>query len=421
MFSARKIALLAVVAAQANAFADGEKSDKELQKSVVPYGLIQAYSNLADSQAAGSPDFQLANVRFGLKVSEGITRAQLETQMFGNVGPAISATNGINGLGIRRADVGLVLPSNTSVSLGRTRMGGADAWGMDATITVDQFSWIDGAAVSQKVSLGGKDELSLSLGLGNSMGFPGGKDSRVFDKTLKTDRGVILGSRLSFQGVVAAAFFGMEKNQVQQETAAAEAVVGEDNKPYTDTAGKPLFVKTERKVTARDVSHFEGSLGFNQENYAFGGWYQSVVRSNLNIVSSVSNGKFSTTPATADDAKFGVKEKSIPKSTATTLGFGFNGDSQLFGVGSLMQKGDLVTYGFSMSQTATRDASIDDATESKQDQTQVVVGAGYAAGGFQLELGHEYSMAGDKVFTDKDGASNLKNASRTYLVGIYSF
>ena len=37
MFSARKIALLAVVAVQANAFADGEKTDKELQKSVIPY------------------------------------------------------------------------------------------------------------------------------------------------------------------------------------------------------------------------------------------------------------------------------------------------------------------------------------------------------------------------------------------------
>ena len=421
MFSARKIALLAVVAVQANAFADGEKTDKELQKSVIPYGLIQAYSNLADTQSAGNPEFQLANVRFGLKVSEGITRAQFETQILGNVGPEISATNGINGVSIRRADVGLALPSNTTFSLGRTRLGGADAWGMDATITVDQFSWMDGASVVQKLSLGGKDELSLSLGLGNSMGFPGGRDSRVFGKTLKTDRGVIAGTRVSYQGVVAAAFFGMEKNQVQQEAASAQKVVGEDGKDFLDAAGKPVFVKTERKVTARDVSHFEGSLGYNRDKWALGGWYQSLVRSKLNVVTSVSKGKFETTPASADDSKFGVSSSSIPKTTDVTLGLGFNGDSQLFGVGNLLQKGDLITYGFSTSQVSKRDDSIADSDESKQDQTQFVIGAGYAAGGFQVELGHELSTANDKVFTDKDGKSVNKSSNRTYLVGIYSF
>lgn len=413
MFSARKIALLAVVAVQANAFADGEKTDKELQKSVIPYGLIQAYSNLADTQSAGNPEFQLANVRFGLKVSEGITRAQFETQILGNVGPEISATNGINGVSIRRADVGLALPSNTTFSLGRTRLGGADAWGMDATITVDQFSWMDGASVVQKLSLGGKDELSLSLGLGNSMGFPGGRDSRVFGKTLKTDRGVIAGTRVSYQGVVAAAFFGMEKNQVQQEPGASEPVFDAEGAKSTTT-----FVKTERKITARDVSHFEGSLGYNRDNWALGGWYQSIVRSKLNVVTSVSKGKFETTAA-VDEPKFAVKASN--KATDVTLGFGFNGDSQLFGVGNLLQKGDLITYGFSTSQVSKRDDSIADSDESKQDQTQFVIGAGYAAGGFQVELGHELSTANDKVFTDKDGKSVNKSSNRTYLVGIYSF
>jgi len=416
MFSARKIALLAAVVAQAPAFANTEKSDKELQKAVIPYGLIQAYSNLADSQAAGTPEFQLANVRFGLRVSEGITRAQFETQILGNVGPEISATNGINGVSIRRADVGLSLPSNTTFSLGRTRLGGADAWGMDATITVDQFSWIDGVSVVQKLSLGGKNEMSVSLGVGNSMGFPGGRDSRVFGKTLKTDRGVIAGTKMNYDGVVAAAFFGMEKNQVQQEAASAQTVVNADGKPIDNT-----FVKTERKITARDVSHFEGSLGYNRDNWAFGGWYQSVVRSKLNVVTSVSKGKFDTAAATSDDAKFGVISSSIPKTTDVTVGLGFNGDSQLLGVGDLLQKGDLITYGFSTSKVSKRDDSIADSNEAKQDQTQVVIGAGYAAGGFQIELGHEYTMADDKVFTDKDGKPESKTSNRTYLVGIYSF
>jgi hypothetical protein len=141
----------------------------------------------------------------------------------------------------------------------------------------------------------------------------------------------------------------------------------------------------------------------------------------LNVVTSVSKGKFETTPASADDSKFGVSSSSIPKTTDVTLGLGFNGDSQLFGVGNLLQKGDLITYGFSTSQVSKRDDSIADSDESKQDQTQFVIGAGYAAGGFQVELGHELSTANDKVFTDKDGKSVNKSSNRTYLVGIYSF
>lgn len=419
MFSARKIALFVAVAAQANAFAEGEKSDKELQKAVVSYGLIQGYANLADSQLVGTPEFQLANVRFGLKVSEGITRAQLETQLFGNLSAADQVGNGLNGVGIRRADVGLALPSNTTLSLGRTRLGGADAWGLDATSTVNQFGAIDGASIVQKLSLGGRDEMSFSLGVGNSMGFPAGRDSRVFSSTLKSDRGVIAGARLNYQGIVAAAFYGMENDQVQQEPASPQKVVDSNGGDYL-VDGKPLLVKTERKTLVRDVSHFEGSLGYNRENWAFGGWYESIVRDTLNVVSSTSNGKFTTIAAVTADAPPNFE---LPKYTTTNLGFGFNGDSQLFGVGDLLQKGDLITYGLSASFQTKRTEGVSESEESKGDVNQYVLGVGYAAGGFQVELGQELvSSAGANVFGNKNGEEKVKkSASRTYLVGIYSF
>ena len=44
MFPVRNIALFAIIAAQVNAFAQ-EKTDKDIQKTVVPYGLIQAHSH----------------------------------------------------------------------------------------------------------------------------------------------------------------------------------------------------------------------------------------------------------------------------------------------------------------------------------------------------------------------------------------
>ncbi|MEY2987869.1 MAG: hypothetical protein RJB13_1390 [Pseudomonadota bacterium] len=416
MFSARKIALYAAVVAPVHAFAEGEMADQALQKAVVPYGLIQAYSNLVDTEAPGTPEFQLANVRFGLKVSEGITRARLETQILGNVGPSIAASNGLNSLLIRRADLGVELPSKTSIMLGRTRMGGADAWGMDATITVDQFSAIDGASITQSYELGERDSLTVAAAVGNSMGFPGGRDSRVFGNTLKTDRGVILGSRLSYQGLVATAYFGMEKNQVQQEPAAAEGAVDADGKPVLDKDGKTILIKTEKKTTARDVSHFEASLGYNQDSYAFGGWYQQIDRAKLNVVTSTKDGKFTT--AAADGANGATASD---KRTNTTVGLGFNGDSRIFDVANMLQKDDMLTYGFSVSQTSERDNSKADSDEKKNDVTQVVVGAGYAAGGFFLELGYDYKKSENKSFSSKNAQSDKTSSGRAYIVGLYSF
>jgi len=417
MFSARKIALYAAVAAPLHAFAEGEMSEQAIQKAVIPYGLIQAYSNVADTEAPGAPEFQLANVRFGLKVSEGITRARLETQILGNVGPAIAANNGLNSVLIRRADLGVELPSKTSIMLGRTRMGGADAWGMDATITVDQFSAIDGASVTQSFELGEKESLTVAAAVGNSMGFPGGRDSRVFGNTLSTDRGVILGSRLSYQGLVAAAYFGMEKNQVQQEFADAEGAVDADGKPVLDKDGKTILIKAEKKTTARDVSHFETSLGYNQDSYAFGGWFQQVNRAKLNVVTSTKDGKFSTVAADGTNGA-ATSDKRINR----TVGVGFNGDSRPFGMENMLQKDDMFTYGFSISQTSERDNAKADSDEKKNDVTQVVVGAGYTAGGFFLELGYDYKKAENKVFSSKNASDDKKTSSgRAYIVGLYSF
>ncbi len=416
MFSARKIALYAAVAAPLHAFAEGEMTEQAIQKAVVPYGLIQAYSNLVDTEAPGAPEFQLANVRFGLKVSEGITRARLETQILGNVGSAIAASNGLNSVLIRRADLGVELPSKTSIMLGRTRMGGADAWGMDATITVDQFSAIDGASVTQSYELGEKDSLTIAAAVGNSMGFPGGRDSRVFGNTLSTDRGVIVGSRLSYQGLVAAAYFGMEKNQVQQEFADAEKAVDADGKEVL-VDGKTVLIKAEKKTTARDVSHFETSLGYNQDSYAFGGWFQQINRAKLNVVTSTKDGKFTTVAA---DGSNGAKASD--ETVNRTLGVGFNGDSRPFGMANMLQKDDMLTYGFSVSQTTVRDNSTPDADEKKNDVTQVVLGAGYTAGGFFLELGYDYKKTENKTFASKNASDDKKTSSgRAYIVGLYSF
>jgi len=433
MFPVRNIALFAIIAAQVNAFAQ-EKTDKDIQKTVVPYGLIQAYSNVADTQYASDPDFTTAVIRFGVKVTEGITRAQLETEYYGNVpetGNITPATVGLNGVGIRRADLGLALSSGTTVSLGRVRMGGADAWGVDATAAPEQFGWMDGASVVQRLSLGEKNELSFALGVGNSMGRPSGRDSHTFGRTLKSDRGVVVGARANYQGFVAAAYYGMEKNQVKQEAAAEQAVLASDGTPV-GADGKPIgengtpfgYVKLKKVTTARDASHFEGSLGYNQANYAFGGWYQSISLSDLRIAKFV-DGKFDTsTIPTKDDEKFGAKPS--PKVTDSTVGFGFNTDSSLVGYTDVLQKGALLTLGGSYAISMSRDGdSSNDSEEAKEDQTQYAIGLGYQASGFALELGQEVLTSKGPNFNDKNfeqgGKRSKENASRTYIVGIYSF
>lgn len=427
MIRIRSLALLAVASAQVNAFAQ-EKSEKDIQKSVVPYGLIQAYSNVADSQYGSSPDFTMAILRFGMKVSEGITRAQFETNVWGNVpaaGEVNAAAVGLNGVSIRRADVGLALSSGTSLSLGRVRMGGADAWGVDATAAAEQFGSIDGASVIQKISLGDKNEMSLALGLGNSMGNPSGRDSHTYARSLKNDRGVIVGVRGNYQGIVATAYYGMEKNQVQQEVADEQGVVGADGQPFKDANGNPVYVKLKKVMTARDASHFEGSLGLNRDNWALGGWYQTVVRSDLKQAAFV-DGKFKTAPIAESDAKFGAKTS--PKLTTNIMGFGFNTDSSLLGYTDVLQKGALLTLGGSFAKIWERDAdSANDTEEAKGDVTQIALGVGYQAGGFALELGQEMQSSTGENFKNKNAEQGLtiaptkKAAARTYLVGIYSF
>ncbi|NBX18063.1 MAG: hypothetical protein EBR09_11925 [Proteobacteria bacterium] len=427
MTFSRKIALLAVIAAPVNAFAD-DTSDKskDIQKSVVPYGLIQAYSNVADSQYGSDPDFTMAVLRFGVKVSEGITRAQFETALWGNVplsGPVNTTNVGLNAVQIRRADLGLALSSNTTVSLGRIRMGGADAWGVDATSAPEQFSAIDGASLAQKISLGEKNELTLSLGVGNSMGLPGGRDSHTFGRTLRSDRGVIAGARVKYDSFAATAFYGMEKNQVQQEETSAQTLIGSDGKPL-QVGGSDAFVKLKKVMTARDSAHFEGSLGYNKDNWALGGWYQTVTQSELRIAKFV-NGKFDTsTVPTLDDGKYGATYS--PKTTSNTVGFGFNADSSLFDYKDVLQKGALVTLGGSVAVSSSRDSfSANDSEEAKKDTTQYALGLGYQASGFALELGHELVTSTGLNFNSSDaeqGADPTKKSSnRTYIVGIYSF
>lgn len=452
--SLRTLTLLAVVAAQVNAFAE-EKTDKPAEKTLVPYGLIHANLNLANSQSGSAPDFTTKEVRLGVKVTEGITRAQFETQYLGNLpqvgypqigGGIVNAKAAtFNGVTIRRADLGLSLPSGTDLALGRTRMGGADLYGVDPTETVDGFGSIDGASITQKISLGNKDELTLALGVGNSMGVPGGKDSNMWGTSLKTDRGIIVGARAKVQGISAAAYFGMEKNQVKQVYEPEQIIVGPNGRGIaadgselpdpsklpegTKPADATRFVTLKKLMTAADVSHFEGTVGYSLDNLSAGLWYQSITTSDLKVARFV-DGKFKTASIEDTDLTFGVKR--TPKKVETKIGFGFNTDSSLIGYTDVLQKGGLLNLGGSVVKLAERDAdSSNDSEEEKSDILQVALGVGYQAGGFSLELGHEFNSSKAEQFFDKNSEQNLgnpakakpskKTANYTYLTGAYSF
>jgi len=146
--------------------------------------------------------------------------------------------------------------------------------------------------------------------------------------------------------------------------------------------------------------------------------------SDLRIAKFV-DGKFDTsTIPTKDDEKFGAKPS--PKVTDSTVGFGFNTDSSLVGYTDVLQKGALLTLGGSYAISMSRDGdSSNDSEEAKEDQTQYAIGLGYQASGFALELGQEVLTSKGPNFNDKNfeqgGKRSKENASRTYIVGIYSF
>ncbi len=392
-----------------------KKEEAPVVKTVVPYGLVQSYLNLADSERQNTPDFKVTVARFGLKASEGIARAQVEAGLTGN------AEKNPNTILVRRADLGLALPSDTTVSLGRVRIGGSDSWGPDAATGPSGYGPTDGLMVSQKIVVSEGNDVTVSAAYGNSLNLGNGQaaGSGVFFNSASSqqEKGMIVGVKASVEGVKASVFYGMEKSQMRAGIEIKEIVEVKDPvSGLVTTKG----VAASKVDNVADVSHLEASLGYAQDHIGGGVWFEQTTISKVKSVTSKVGGKLTIGADVANgtgDAKF-VNQKS----TATLVGFGFAGDSMQFGMGDLLQKGDVLTYGASYTMTNVRKGGGVVADEKKADVSTVGIGAGYTVGGLALELNVAMASTADNTFANsKAEASKSKSSTNVYLVGAYGF
>lgn len=416
-----------------------------LTKAVTPYGLLGAAIHVVDSAKSNPLNNESLYARFGLKVKEGIAVGQLELD------PATTPVEGKpRGLiGVRHANLGLDLATGTKILFGRYRLGGADGFGADKTYVPDQFSSMDGVALSQKFEFGEGVNLTAGLAVSNGMlnigqtegvyGTDGGgrfnrrksdgslapvvagASNRVFqEKSFKDDRAVVVSLKGEVRGVAFAAYHGFESNQlVRSEVAAkSEFVPSEADKNVPELKETAAVAKG-----VADATHTEVSLGYNGiEGISFGGWYTLMTQGKIKSVTKEEGGAIETT----SDGQVSYER--------TNLGVGVMGDSTLFGVKDLLQSGDKLIYSASYAQTnwavggSGADAVEADFAQTLKDAAkdsstvQYVVAGGYKVGGLSLELNLAQEVAEGKIFANSKGeAGKTDTQTNVYLATYYEF
>lgn len=423
-----------------------ENTDTATAKKVTPYGLLGMNTHFVDSSKQNPLNFEVQYARFGLKVQEGIAIGQLELDP---VTTAVGDSVGLGVLGFRHANVGLKLPSGTTVLLGRYRIGGANGYGADKTYVPDQFSSMDGISVNQELDFGDGVKLSLGAAVSNGLlslgategvygtdgggrfnrfdaeGQPtpvvGSAKNRVFgEKSFKTDRALTFSLVADIKGVAIAAYHGFEANQYVRAAKDPNAVLKIDPADEKKTIAK---VENGTPAGVADAAHTEVSVGYTGiEGISFGGWYQLQTQEKTRDVTSKDGGKLKT------EAKPGFSV------SRTVVGAGVMGDSSLFGVVDLLQKGDKLIYSASFANTSwnvsgdnvdvVQEGFVKSLKDSAKDAgtNQIVVGGGYAVGGLTLELNIAQETAKGKIFANSKG-ENAKSDSQTnvYLASNYAF
>jgi hypothetical protein len=403
----------APAAAPAAAAADAKpaevKSADKVEKMIVPYGVIQTYFNLSDSIRRTDPDFTTLLVRPGLKVNAGIARAQIETDMSGNALDAKTG-KGKNVIGIRRADLTWVFPSGTSFQMGRIRPGGADAWGVDATVVAPGNGGNDGLRISQKIMLPENGSVDFGVGFFNALSVitndaaPGNIGYAMQSEALKPDKALIVNAGVEVAGVKAKVFYAAEKNAVMGLDAAAQA------------AASPSAVVAKTS----NVNHTEASVGYSLGNLEAGVWWAGFTRSKAKFVVPAGGGKYDVV-SYADEADATIS-KLDRKTTESVIGVGVGGDSTLFGVGDIVQTGDKFTYGLSWSMRSDRHSGLSASDEKKDDVNHIAVGAGYTVADLLLELNVANQSTENKGYAnDKGEAGKETSQTQVYVTGVWGF
>ncbi len=388
--SAIALSGLSVLLASA-AFAEEAKKE-DIVKTVVPYGLVRGGFTLADTTRQSQPDFGTGSAaRFGVKVIEGILRAQIELAFGGNtLDPKALEAFGYQGVGLRRASVGVALASGTTIDLGRVRPGDVTSWTVDYVYPTMGYGSMDGIYIGQDFRISDKDKLTLGVTLGNALGH----DVKILSNAYATpSTKADLAYVVSLQGNVgnfqAGIMYGAEARSYS----------------FSGNSSRDTAVLAYQD-TVRSASHLEATIGYQTEGIGGGLTFEQVDYGQLRPVTDNQGGKL-----TMGDAVEGTSSKT------NTLTAGVILDSTLFGHSSYLQKDDRLTFGLNYKRTNPKGS-----TSADENVDTFAAGFGYKAGGFVAELDLYTNASKSKIFADKKGTADASTSDfGSYLTVGYEF
>ncbi|WP_186645863.1 hypothetical protein [Fluviispira vulneris] len=167
---------------------------------------------------------------------------------------------------------------------------------------------------------------------------------------------------------------------------------------------------------AADLSNVEASLGYNYKGGMLKGglWAQSFSVGRT----QTANGTITSNSITYVD---GATDDSF---TATVVGLGVTGTSDLFGLNNLITSGDKLTYGLgyqmvqghNFTNSGASSVGVTAFTNQVSALNFYNIAAGYAQGAYSLELNYVGVNSDRPIYADKDGSLNKDSAYLIYLV-----
>ncbi len=358
-----------------------EEAKKE-EKSLVPYGIIQAKYYLHESSRDTGPEALTEFVRAGLRGKFGLITSGMEVQLNGNTSDLTTGSTAGNGtVTVRAAWLGLDLPSKTTIKMGRVRPGYAAGYGTDVTSVPQGYSGVDGVRLSQVIAINSKTSVDFAFGVFNSlrsMAYIGDAGLATKNNMLNTmwnkpEKAFVGNAAFTYDGIKAQAWYGAEKN----------AVVGAS---YKTTQGGNKDGSDKQALTAltvADLGHLEASLGFDRDNYGFGIFMERDMV-----------GKKSSATLNGDTGKLEVGAETGEKAFSVTwTGIGANLMSKEFGLTNMLAKDDSLTFGTSYALKQKRTDGSDVTSEQSDDVHQLSASVSYTVNNFDVAfvLGTETS------------------------------
>jgi hypothetical protein len=396
------------------AFAEEAKKD---EKSIVPYGIIQAKYWLFDSTRATGTESDVEILRAGLRGSHGIAKGGIEVELMGNNKKPSDQSTASNGtVAVRAAWLGLALPTDTVLKLGRVRPGGAAGYGTDQTSTPQQYSGLDGARLIQKIALPGNGSVEVGIGAFNSLRGLWIEGGTTMSNMRNTEAGAapagswskpekaLLGSVVVKHSNITGQFwYGAEKNAIMKANYTVKSATSEATDTYALSG-----------VEVANIAHIEASLGYDTDNWGAGVFVeQDIHGAHTNAALAAATGKLTAGAQTTT----GDYTKDVTK---TAYGFGGNLNSKEFGITNLVTQDDAITLGAAYVRIENRVEGTAVANQKGADVNELSASVGYSVNGLEFALGVANSNTSNKTFTNADGEAK-HSSQRAYLNAAWEF